>query len=117
MPSRFLRVDRATAMLLHSYSHGIFSSRQIEQSTYEHLGGRYIGANYHPDHDTICKFRRENGAMSFMSDYAPKKTEVCVVVVVRPSSRPLERSKNQWASDAFIHEASPRWNWNGNSLG
>ena len=114
MPSRFLRVDRATAMLLppdlndwvpvdsparlivelvehldlssaavnskgtgsaqyppgmmlalrlHSYSHGIFSSRQIEQSTYEHLGGRYICANYHPDHDTICKFRRENGAL------------------------------------------------------
>jgi hypothetical protein len=24
---------------------------------------RYLCANHHPDHDTIAKFRRENGAL------------------------------------------------------
>lgn len=51
------------ALLLYSYSHGVFSSRQIEQMTHEHLGVRYICANHHPDHDTICKFRRENAGL------------------------------------------------------
>ena len=48
------------ALLLHSYVHGVFSSREIEGSTHTHIGVRYITANEHPDHDTICKFRREN---------------------------------------------------------
>ena len=51
------------ALLLHSYVHGVFSSREIERNTYTHIGVRYITANEHPDHDTICKFRRENGPL------------------------------------------------------
>jgi transposase len=48
------------ALLIYSYANGIFSSRRIERATYRDLGVRFIAANTHPDHDTICKFRREN---------------------------------------------------------
>lgn len=50
------------ALLLYCYVHGIFSSRKIEAATYSHVSVRYVAANLHPDHDSICKFRRENGA-------------------------------------------------------
>ena len=48
------------ALLVYAYAHGIFSSRQIERATHYHVSLRYVCANLHPDHDTICKFRREN---------------------------------------------------------
>ena len=48
------------ALLIYSYANGIFSSRRIERASYRDIGVRYITANTHPDHDTICKFRREN---------------------------------------------------------
>lgn len=51
------------ALLIYCYSNGVFSSRKIERATYDSVGVRYICANEHPDHDTICKFRRENGAL------------------------------------------------------
>ena len=48
-------------LLIYSYITGTFSSRKIEQATYYDLATRYIcGSNLHPDHDTICTFRREN---------------------------------------------------------
>ncbi len=48
------------ALLIYCYANGIFSSRRIERATYRDIGVRYIAGNVHPDHDTICKFRREN---------------------------------------------------------
>lgn len=48
------------ALLLYCYSHGIFSSRKIEQATYHHIAVRYLCGNTHPDHDTICTFRVRN---------------------------------------------------------
>jgi len=45
-------------LLLYSYATGIFSSRQIEQATYENLPFRFIAGNRHPDHDTIANFRK-----------------------------------------------------------
>src|SRR6478735_7748510 len=48
------------AVLIYCYAHGIFGSRVIELQTYRHLSVRYLAGNLHPDHDTICKFRREN---------------------------------------------------------
>ncbi len=47
-----------TALLFYSYASGTFSSRNIEEATYESLAFRYVAANQHPDHDTICTFRR-----------------------------------------------------------
>lgn len=49
-------------LLIYCYASGIFSSRRIEQTTYRNVSVRFIAANTHPDHDTIAKFRRNNGA-------------------------------------------------------
>src|ERR1700676_3130985 len=51
------------SLLIYAYAHGVFSSRRIEQLSYENLSVRYLCANTHPDHDTIAKFRRENSAL------------------------------------------------------
>jgi len=51
------------SLLAYSYATGTFSSRQIERASYENLPVRFICANTHPDHDTICTFRRENHAL------------------------------------------------------
>jgi len=48
------------ALLVYCYCNGIFSSRKIERATYRDGAVRYLTADTHPDHDTICKFRREN---------------------------------------------------------
>ena len=48
------------ALLLYCYCNGIFSSRKIERATYRDVAVRYLTADTHPYHDTICKFRREN---------------------------------------------------------
>lgn len=46
------------ALLFYSYATGIYSSRKIEVATYESVPVRYVAANQHPDHDTVCTFRR-----------------------------------------------------------
>lgn len=48
------------ALLAYCYSHGIFSSRRIEAATHYDVRVRYLTGDTHPDHDTICKFRRDN---------------------------------------------------------
>jgi len=48
------------ALLVYCYVQGIFSSRKIERATWRDVAVRYLTADHHPDHDTICKFRREN---------------------------------------------------------
>jgi transposase len=47
-----------TALLFYAYATGVFSSRKIEQATYDSVAFRYIAVNTHPDHDTIASFRR-----------------------------------------------------------
>jgi len=51
------------ALLLYCYATGLFSSRRIEQATSDSVPVRMICADTHPDHDTICTFRRENKAL------------------------------------------------------
>ena len=50
-------------LLIYSYATGTFSSRRIEQSTYDSVPVRLLTADTHPDHDTLCTFRRENQAL------------------------------------------------------
>jgi transposase len=45
-------------LLFYGYATGVFSSRKLEQGTYDSLAFRYIAANTHPDHDTIAHFRQ-----------------------------------------------------------
>ena len=52
------------ALLIYCYATGRMSSREIEAATYSDVAVRYIcGGSHHPDHDTICTFRRENRAL------------------------------------------------------
>lgn len=51
------------ALLIYSYATGLFSSRRIERSTYDSVPVRLLTADTHPDHDTLCTFRRENRAL------------------------------------------------------
>jgi transposase len=50
-------------LLIYCYATGTFSSRRIERLTHESVAVRYLCADTHPDHDSICKFRRENKAL------------------------------------------------------
>jgi transposase len=50
-------------LLLYCYATGVFSSRRIEQATSESVPVRMMCGDTHPDHDTICTFRRENKAL------------------------------------------------------
>ena len=49
-----------TALPIYSYSQGVFSSRRIERATWHNIAVRYLTGDTHPDHDTICTFRREH---------------------------------------------------------
>ena len=51
------------ALVLYCYATGLFSSRRIEQATWDSVPVRLICGDTHPDHDTICTFRRENKAL------------------------------------------------------
>jgi transposase len=49
------------ALLIYCYATGRFSGREIEMASWCDVVVRYIcGGEHHPDHDTICAFRREN---------------------------------------------------------
>ena len=46
-------------LLIYGYATGVFSSRKIEQATYEVIPFRFIAGDMHPDHDTIAHFRQQ----------------------------------------------------------
>ena len=50
-------------MLVFCYATGTFSSRKIERLTHESVAVRFLCAETHPDHDSICTFRRVNKAL------------------------------------------------------
>ncbi|RNA72349.1 transposase, partial [Prosthecochloris sp. ZM_2] len=46
------------SLILYGYATGVFSSRKLEQATYDSVAFRYLTGNQHPDHDTIAAFRK-----------------------------------------------------------
>ena len=46
------------AILVYGYANGVFSSRKLEQATYDSVAFRYLAAGSHPDHDTLANFHR-----------------------------------------------------------
>jgi transposase len=46
------------SLLFYGYATGVYSSRKIEQATYDSIAFRYLAGNEHPDHDTLATFRR-----------------------------------------------------------
>jgi transposase len=51
------------ALLIYCYANGVFSSRRIQRATYRDIAVRYLTGDTHPDHDTICAFRRDNAEL------------------------------------------------------
>jgi len=51
------------SLLCYCYAGGTFSSRAIERATYTDVAVRFLSGDTHPDHDTICEFRRQNRAL------------------------------------------------------
>ena len=49
------------ALLIYCCATGRFGSRTIEAATYSDVAVRYLCANRHPDHASICAFRTANG--------------------------------------------------------
>ena len=45
-------------LLFYGYATGVFSSRKLEQATYDSVAFRFISGDTHPDHDTIATFRK-----------------------------------------------------------
>jgi transposase len=46
------------SMIFYGYSTGVFSSRKLEQASYDSVAFCYLADNQHPDHDTISAFRK-----------------------------------------------------------
>jgi transposase len=56
--SKAFHPEMLLSLLFYGYATGVFSSRKLEQASYDSLAFRYIAANTHPDHDTIATFRK-----------------------------------------------------------
>jgi transposase len=50
-------------LLIYCYATGTFSSRAIERATHTDVAVRFLAGDTHPDHDTLCEFRRQNAAV------------------------------------------------------
>jgi transposase len=62
------------SLLFYGYATGVFSSRKIEQATYDSVAFRFISANTHPDHDTIASFRKR-----FLEQLEPLFVEILML--------------------------------------
>jgi len=45
------------SILMYGYATGVFSSRKLENATYDSIAFRFVAADQHPDHDTLNTFR------------------------------------------------------------
>jgi len=79
-------------LLLYGYATGVFSSRKIEQATYESIPMRFIAGGLHPDHDTIANFRK-----TFLPQFIAVFVQVLVIAhqarVLRLGNISLDGSK------------------------
>ena len=64
-----------TGLLLYAYCKGLRSSRKIEEATYESIPFRVLSADQHPDHDTICAFRKRH--LAALSDLFVQVLDIC----------------------------------------
>jgi len=61
-------------LLFYGYAVGKFSSRKIEEATYDSIAFRFIAGGWHPDHDTIANFRK-----TFLPHIVELFTQVLVI--------------------------------------
>ena len=72
--SKAFNPEMLLALLFYGYATGTFSSRKLEQATYDSLAFRYTAANTHPDHDTIATFRKR-----FLKQLKPLFVQILVL--------------------------------------
>lgn len=72
--SKAFNPEMLLALLFYGYATGVFSSRKLEQATFDSLAFRYIAANTHPDHDTIATFRKR-----FLKQLKPLFVQILVL--------------------------------------
>jgi transposase len=103
------------SLLIYFYANGIFSSRRIERATYRDVAVRFLTADTHPDHDTICTFRRENFeavAEAFLQVLQLARTMgVLKVGTVASTARTSRPTRPRTGTFAMIEPSS----WNANS--
>ena len=46
------------SVLVYGYATGVFSSRRLENATYDSVAFRFVAADQHPDHNTLNTFRK-----------------------------------------------------------
>jgi len=92
------------ALLLYGCATRVFSSRRIEQATYDSVPVRMMCGDTHPDHDTLCTFRRENKAL-FQETFvrvlelaqALKFLQVGQIAVAVDGPKVLANASKHWA--------------------
>lgn len=90
------------SLLVYCYATGRFGSREIEGATYRDVAVRYLCAGVHPDHDTICTFRRENRGL-FAACFVKVLEMAREVGVLKVGTVSVDGSK--FLADASKHSA------------
>lgn len=72
--SKAYNPEMLLSLLFYGYATAVYSSRKIEQATYDSVAFRFIAANNHPDHDTIATFRRR-----FLEELKPLFVEILMI--------------------------------------
>ena len=62
------------SILTYGYATGVFSSRKLENATYDSVAFRFVAANEHPDHDTLNTFRKR-----FLKDIEALMVQVLMI--------------------------------------
>ena len=62
------------SILVYGYATGVFSSRKLENATYDSIAFRFVAADEHPDHDTLNTFRKR-----FLKDIEALMVQVLMI--------------------------------------
>jgi len=62
------------SILVYGYATGVFSSRKLENATYDSVAFRFVAADEHPDHDTLNTFRKR-----FLKDIEALMVQVLMI--------------------------------------
>lgn len=93
-------------LLIYCYATGTFSSRRIERLTHENVAVRLLCADRHPDHDSICTFRRENRAL-LESSFHQVLEVAARIRVLRVGDVTLALDGTKILANASKHRGSP----------
>jgi len=94
------------SILVYGYATGVFSSRKLENATYDSVAFRFVAADEHPDHDTLNTFRKR-----FLKDIEVLMVQVLMIArtlgVLNLGNIALDGSKLK--ANASRHSALSYW--------